>query len=112
MRPPGQGEAAGSPFAAVAAECIVGVEADEVVSFGSAAFKVVDTISKKAQQSHSAQGRKGMVKQSLSVDPESVHEPFFGISAALVREVFRESATKSLTKRGNRKHFPLPNAGV
>jgi hypothetical protein len=60
MRPPGQGEAAGSPFAAVAAEGVVGVEGEEVVSFGSEAFRVVDTMSKKAQQSHGAQDREGM----------------------------------------------------
>jgi hypothetical protein len=59
-RPPGQGEAAGLPFVAVVAEGIVGVEGDEVVSFGSAAFRAVDAISKKAQQSHGAQGGNGM----------------------------------------------------
>jgi hypothetical protein len=96
----------------VAAEGVVGVEGEEVVSFGSEAFRVVDTMSKKAQQSHGAQDRKGMVKQSLSVDLESVHGPFFGISAALVREVFRESETKALTKWTSREHLPLPNAGV
>jgi hypothetical protein len=44
----------------VAAEGIVGVEGGEVVSFGSAAFRAVDAMSKKAQQSHGAQDRKGM----------------------------------------------------
>jgi adenylate kinase len=42
-------------------EGIVGVEGGEVVSFGSAAFRAVDAMSKKAQQSHGAQGREGML---------------------------------------------------
>jgi len=45
----------------VAAEGIVGVEGGEVVSFGSAAFRAVDAMSKKAQQSHGAQGKEGML---------------------------------------------------
>jgi hypothetical protein len=46
----------------VAADGIVGVEGGEVVSFGSAAFRAVDAMSKKAQQSHGAQGREGMLQ--------------------------------------------------